>query len=455
MNVVARVKEMGVEFVVERLVALAARGARKDPDKTLRRMCRMAELITDDPAWKAAVQGVIRKLDEGHPGMGVARRFLTRINPRMRSHVVRNLIVRETLLGANKRHALEESLGFYPPSTMVISPSMWCPLRCYGCYAGSYPQDESLSFEEVDDIIRQGKDIGMQFVVVSGGEPFSWGPLFDVFEAHQDVFFQVFTSGLFLDDDTVGRVARLGNVSPAISCEGFEEETDRRRGRGAFAKVNRAMDRLREAGVVFTFSATATRENLEVITSERFIDHWTERGCLIGWYFSYMPIGRGPALELMPTPEQRVELSRRLKRIRANKPIVLIDFWNDGEYVRGCIAGGRKYFHINNKGDVEPCVFCHFATDNIREKSLVECLKGKLFLAIRARQPYHPDYRRPCIMIDNPSVFREVVEETGAQATHEGAETLVEDYAQALDEYAEAFGRALADGPVTELDVTV
>jgi len=60
MNVVARVKEMGVEFVVERLVALAARGARKDPDKTLRRMCRMAELITDDPAWKAAVQGVIR-----------------------------------------------------------------------------------------------------------------------------------------------------------------------------------------------------------------------------------------------------------------------------------------------------------------------------------------------------------------------------------------------------------
>jgi len=455
MSVVTRVKELGVEFLVDRLVAMSARGAHRDPDRTLRRLCRLAEVITEDPVWKAAVRELIRKLDEGHPGMGVARKFLTQINPRMRSLLVRNLIVRETLLGPNKRHALEERLGFYPPSTMVISPSMSCPLHCYGCYAGNYPRDESLSFEEVDSIIRQAKDIGMQFVVLSGGEPFVWAPLFDIFQTHQDVIFQVFTSGLFLDEETVDRIADLGNVSPAISCEGFEEETDRRRGRGAFRKVSRAMDRLAQAGVLFSFSATATRENMEVVTSERFMDHWIERGCLIGWYFIYMPIGRGPVLELMPTPQQRVELSRRLKYFRATKPIVLIDFWNDGEYVRGCIAGGRKYFHINNMGDVEPCVFCHFATDNIREKSLVEALQGKLFRALRAAQPYHPDYRRPCAMIDNPQLLRQVVRATGARPTHQGAETLVDDYAQALDEYAEAFGRALADGPVTKLNLRV
>jgi MoaA/NifB/PqqE/SkfB family radical SAM enzyme len=455
MSVVTRVKEAGVEFLVDRLVALAAKGARKDPDRTLRRMCRLADLITTDPAWKAAVRGILHKLDQGHPGIGVARKFLTRVNPRMRSLIVRNLIVRETLLGPNRRHALEEELGFYPPSAMVISPSMYCPLRCYGCYAGSYPQDEQLSFAEVDDIIRQAKRIGIQLVVLSGGEPFAWKPLFDVFAAHRDVAFQVFTSGIFLDEATVDRIAELGNVSPAISCEGFAEETDRRRGPGAFERVSRAMDRLREAGVVFTFSATATRENLEVVTSERFLDYWIERGCLIGWYFIYMPIGRGPALELMPTPEQRVELSRRLKQFRASKPIVLVDFWNDGEYVRGCIAGGRKYFHINSRGDVEPCVFCHFATDNIREKPLVDCLRGALFRALRARQPYQADYRRPCVMIDNPEVLREVVAATDARPTHEGAETLVGEYAEALDAYAEAFGQALTHGPVTRLDVTV
>ena len=455
MSVVTRVREFGVEFLTDRLVALAARGAQDDPDRTLRRMMRLANLMTTDRAWKAAVQNIRTKLEQGHPGIGVARKFLTQLNPRMRSLLVRNLIVRETLLGANKRHALEEELGFYPPSTMVISPSMWCPLRCYGCYAGMYPKDESLSFEEVDSIVRQGKDIGMQFVVLSGGEPFAWDPLFDIFDSHRDVIFQVFTSGLLLDEETVDRIAELGNVSPAISCEGFEEETDHRRGKGAYQKVNRSMDRLREAGVLFTFSATATRENLDVVTSERFVDHWIERGCLVGWYFNYMPIGRGPALDLMPTPEQRVELSRRLKQLRASKPIVLIDFWNDGEYVRGCIAGGRKYFHINSRGDVEPCVFCHFAVDNVREKPLAECLNGEFFRAIRARQPYHPDYRRPCMMIDSPHVLREVIEATGAQPTHDGAGTLVGEYAAALDAYAEAFGRALLDGPVTKLDVTV
>jgi hypothetical protein len=123
--------------------------------------------------------------------------------------------------------------------------------------------------------------------------------------------------------------------------------------------------------------------------------------------------------------------------------------------VRGCIAGGRKYFHINSRGDVEPCVFCHVASDNIREKSLVDCLRGKLFRALRARQPYHADYRRPCVMIDNPQVLREVVAATGARPTHDGAETLVGEYAEALDAYAEAFGRALTHGPVTRLKVTV
>lgn len=58
-------------------------------------------------------------------------------------------------------------------------------------------------------------------------------------------------------------------------------------------------------------------------------------------------------------------------------------------------------------------------------------------------------------MIDNPEVLREVVAATDARPTHEGAETLVGEYAEALDAYAEAFGQALTHGPVTKLDVTV
>jgi len=451
MALLTKTKAALIGMIVQKIVRMAAKGAEKDVDGTLRKMMKHALWITRDPVWRAVLKDLLRKLDTGHPAMGVARRFLTQLNSNVRKAFVDSLIIKGTLLAPEKRHAIESELGYYPPSTIVISPSMKCNLKCYGCYAGSYDKEEELTFDDVNRIINEAKEIGIHFVVFSGGEPFFWKPLMRVFETHRDVFFLIYTNGTLLDDDTVDRIAELGNICPAISCEGFEEETDKRRGKGIFKKVDRAMRRLRDKGAPVSFSATATRHNLDTITSDEFIDYLIDAGCIMGWYFSYMPIGREPKLELMPTPTQRVELSRRVKDLRSRKGIVLIDFWNDGEFSGGCIAGGRKYLHINNRGDVEPCVFCHFAVDNIHEKPLKEALASDFFRAIRARQPYNPDLRRPCIMIDNPAVLREVVRETGAHGTHEGAESLITDFADALDKYAEEFGEALKNGPVVNI----
>jgi len=447
----ARIRSIALEFLIDRLVKMAARNAKKDPDKVLRRLLTLSSLICRDKLWSSVIEGVRERLDNGHPGLGVARKFLTQLNPKARSTIVRNLFVRETFLGPDKRHSIENDLGYYPPSTLVISPSMQCPLKCYGCYAAEYDKEEQLSFETVDSIIKQAKDIGMHFIVLSGGEPFAWKPLLDIFKAHPDVIFQVYTSGLFLNDAMVDKLTKLGNVFPAVSCEGFEEETDRRRGKGAFKTVVKAMERLRDNGVFFTFSATVTRDNIDVITGEEFIDFWISKGCLVGWYFMYMPIGREPHLDLMLTPRQRVDMSRRIKHFRATKEIFLIDFWNDGEHAGGCISGGRKYLHINNRGDVEPCVFCHFATDNIHETPLAEAIGSEFFSAIRARQPYRSDLRRPCIMVDNPLVLQEVVRRTGAKPTHAGAESMIAEFVEPLLKYSDEFGEALKDGPVSNI----
>jgi MoaA/NifB/PqqE/SkfB family radical SAM enzyme len=449
MQALAHVKELALRRVIEHLVSLAARDARKDPDRTLRRMLRAATLLTRDPLWRAVLTGLRDRLDAGHPAMHIARRFLTQFNPQVRRVITRNLFIEDVLLGPRRRHALEHELGYYPPGTMVVSPSMWCPLRCYGCYAGSYDPKDSLSLEDMESILKQAYDIGMRFLVISGGEPFAWPPLMQMLQRHPEFLFQVFTSGLLLDDRTVDRIAELGNCFPAVSCEGFEAETDARRGPGAFRKVLRAMDRLRDRGAPFTFSATVTRRNFEVVTGEEFIDFWVDRGCLVGWYFIYMPIGRQPHLDLMPTPDQRVEMSWRIKRYRSTKGIFLVDFWNDGEHAGGCIAGARKYLHINNRGDVEPCVFCHFATDNIRTTPLAEAMNSAFFRAIKSRQPYNDDLRRPCLMIDNPGVLREVCAETGARGTHPGAESLLQEFFGDLEAYSEAFGAAVRErGPV-------
>jgi MoaA/NifB/PqqE/SkfB family radical SAM enzyme len=130
------------------------------------------------------------------------------------------------------------------------------------------------------------------------------------------------------------------------------------------------------------------------------------KGCLVGWHFLYIPEGRDAGVNLMPTAEQREMLRLRgAQRIRNEKPLFVVDFWNDAPYVGGCIAGGFRYFHINAQGDVEPCIFVHLATDNIKQKSLSEAINSPFFKGIRSQQPYGEnfaaslhDYRPPvCI----------------------------------------------------------
>jgi MoaA/NifB/PqqE/SkfB family radical SAM enzyme len=374
------------------------------------------------------------------------KRALGKGNPRCRSKIVDNLIVNEMVRGQAQRNWVTEQLGYEIPLLLVISPTMRCPLRCYGCYSAEYARNSDLPYDRFDRLLGEAADLGARFMVISGGEPFTYPGIYDLWRKHDDLWFQVYTSGVTLDDASLSRLAELGNVMPCISVEGFEADTDRRRGPGHFKRLLQVFARLRAAGVPFGISATATRENNDLITSDEFVSFYEAQGALLGWYFQYMPIGREPVLDLVPTPEQRLSRYHRLQALREAHDILLADFWNDGPLVGGCIAGGRRYLHINNAGDVEPCVFCQLSTDNIHQKTLLEVLRtSPLLAAIRRRQPYNDNYLRPCMIIDNPEVLEQVVAEAKPRETcRGGALRLVRDLKPTLREYAERW-RALAD----------
>jgi MoaA/NifB/PqqE/SkfB family radical SAM enzyme len=363
------------------------------------------------------------------------KRALSESSDECRRKAAMNFLYNYLVVGYFLRRDFARQYGFRPPYLIVISPTMKCNLNCYGCYAGAYDPTE-LDFDSIVRVIREGKRYGIYFIVISGGEPFTWPGLLGLFETESDVYFQVYTNGSLIDYRMAGRLSELGNVVPCISVEGLEEETDKRRGKGHFARTVRAMDALREHGVIFGFSATASRENNDLIVSDEFIDFYERKGCFLGWYFNYVPIGRRPNMDLMPTPAQRIRRRRRLLELRRESKMLLADFWNDGALTGGCIAGGRSYIHINSNGDVEPCVFTHFATDNIADKSLREILAGEFFKAIRSRIPYSDNYLRPCMIIDHPAVLREIVRRFGARPTHPGADALLGDLRAELDRYA-------------------
>ena len=204
------------------------------------------------------------------------------------------------------------------------------------------------------------------------------------------------------------------------------------------------MDRLRERGVPFGTSLTVTSKNVEKLTSDDFFAHLADKGVMVCWFFLFMPVGKDPDVSLMPSPEQREYLRQRGTALRSKYPIFIADFWNDAPYVGGCIAGGRNYIHINAKGDVEPCVFTHFAVDKIHDKTLVEVLHSDFFSTIRSKQPYSENLLTPCMIIDNPEVYRTVVRSCCAYPTHEGAEDVIVKIKDDLDDYGRRV-RALED----------
>jgi MoaA/NifB/PqqE/SkfB family radical SAM enzyme len=410
----------------------------------------IAEKATTRDHYKRAIRSIREMWLNGHPSLKVAMKVLRSTSPRHKKQIIKCFIMNQLLIGSTKRKAFSDgSGGFYPPGLLVISPSMKCNLNCFGCYAGMYRKDEDLPYDVIDRVLTEAKEMGVYFIVVSGGEPFFRKDLLDLFEKHHDMAFHVFTHGGLLDEKLVARLAKLGNVLPAISVEGFRQETDRRRGEGHYDRVVQAMKLLREAGVLFGYSTTMTRQNADIVVSDGFVDHWMRQGTTVGWYFLYTPVGREPNWELVPTPEQRDMLRERVAYFRGTKEMLFGDFWNDGPVVGGCIAGGRKYFHINSKGDVEPCVFCHFAFHNIKKVSLQEAVTSPLFKKIQAYQKTHDNKLRPCMIIDHPEVYRDVCKMPGVYFTHQGAENIVEGFAEKIDAYAVAYGE-LADNAWNE-----
>jgi MoaA/NifB/PqqE/SkfB family radical SAM enzyme len=432
------------QYSSEKIVSLLLSLATNSTNETLERMTHLMELIPRKEYYRERIRWIRRLIRENHPSIEFPRRILRDLHPNQRTKWVTNLAVNHLLSGTNKRKSWADREGFYPPSTVVISPTMKCNLSCYGCYAGDYRKSLELTLAEIDSILVQMKEMGVYFAVISGGEPFFKEDIFEIFRKHSDMAFLVFTHGGLIDEEMVARLVEVGNVMPAFSLEGYERETDDRRGPGHFAKVMRAMELLRGAGLSFCGSFTQTRNNTHIITDGAYIDMLLEKGCFALWLFSYVPVGRKPDLDLMPTPEQRDFMRLRTAEFRATKPMIFVDFWNDGPLISGCIAGGRKYFHVNASGDIEPCVFCHFAVDNIRRTSLKEALKSPLFHMIRQRQSEHDNLLRPCMLIDHPEVGRAMFSMADVRATHDGAAEIFTTLAGKMDGYARDYAE-LAD----------
>lgn len=330
----------------------------------------------------------------------------------------RNFGLNASVIGFPQQQVNREEYGCNIPWAMLIDPTSACNLQCTGCWAAEYGNQLNMSYETLDSIITQGKALGCYFYLYSGGEPLvRKADLIRLCEAHPDCAFTAFTNGTLIDAAFAEEMLRVKNFIPAISVEGFEDDTDFRRGKGTFDKVKKAMQLLKAKRLPFGISCCYTSQNVDTIGSEEYFDQMIEWGAKFCWFFTYMPVGNAAVPELMVSAEQRAWMYRQVRAFRETKPLFTLDFWNDGEYSGGCLAGGRRYLHINANGDMEPCAFIHYSDSSVYDKTILEALKSPLFQAYYKGQPFNENHLRPCPMLDNPDALIEMVETSDAHST--------------------------------------
>ena len=411
----------------------------KDPDANLPKLMDWVDRFTKDGVLEAE-RNVIRKViaDKDSNWYKLIKSFYTDIDCEVRKTTFENFIINANVLAAEKRNEYMEKYGCNIPWAILMDPTSACNLKCTGCWAAEYGNKSNMDFDTLDDIIEQGKKMGTHMYIYSGGEPLvRKEDIIAICNKHRDCEFLSFTNGTLIDEQFADDMLRVKNFIPAISVEGFESDTDFRRGKGTFAKVENAMKILKEKKLHFGISCCYTSKNAEKIGSETYFDQMISWGAKFCWFFTYMPVGKAAVPELMATAEQREFMYNQVRKFRKTKPLFTMDFWNDGEYVKGCIAGGKYYLHINANGDIEPCAFIHYSDSNIYEKTLLEAYLSPLFMAYHNNQPFNQNHLRPCPLLDNSGALTDMVKNSEAHSTDLEDPECVEDLSKKCTDNAD------------------
>ena len=410
-----------VHFAAQKALHKALKYVDKAPEENLLKILQVAEKYfkmfpqENFAKMKAAIN------DKDNVYVQLAKNILNDVDRDLVESLMLTMGVHAGYYGTKTVRANREKYKCNIPWIILFDPTSACNLKCKGCWSAEYGHSFQLSLDEMRSIVSQGKEMGTHFYMLTGGEPLiRKNDIITLALENRECTFLIYTNATLIDQKFCDDIKKCGNITLALSIEGSKESNDFRRGDGAYDTTVKAMELLKQNKILFGISVCYTNKNVESVTSDEFLDDMIEKGVKYALYFNYMPVGSDGQKELIPSPMQRKYMYMWLKRIRngkTGKPIFVMDFQDDGEFVGGCIAGGRNYFHINSKGDIEPCVFVHYSDSNIRETTLLESLQRPLFQAYRKGQPFNDNHLMPCPMLENPDILRRIIKETGAKST--------------------------------------
>jgi len=293
-----------------------------DPDRNIPKIINWAEKYDKNGMLDNQIKKTREVLsDKNSNWYQLTKSLWNDIDDGVRKKLFENFIVNASIIAGQRQEKSRIENNCNVPWAILMDPTSACNLKCTGCWAADYGNKMNMSYETLDNIIEQGKALGTYMYLYSGGEPLvRKDALLKLCQKHNDCVFLAFTNATLIDESFAEELLRVKNFVPAISVEGFEEETDFRRGKGTYAAVTEAMELLKRKKLPFGISCCYTNKNTEIIGSEIYFDDMIDKGAKFAWFFTYMPVGVDAAPELMATAEQREFMYHQIRKFRDSSP---------------------------------------------------------------------------------------------------------------------------------------
>ena len=438
-----------VHFMADKALSRILKYIDKAPEKNLLKILNIAEKNFKFFPQKNFVKMKAAVADKDNVYMQMFKNILNDIDRDLVKSLLLSLGVHAGYYGTKTVRENRDKYNCNIPFTILFDPTSACNLKCKGCWAAEYGHSMQLSLDEMRSIVKQGRELGTHMYMLTGGEPLiRKKDIITLASENPECTFLIYTNATLIDEKLCKDIKKCGNIALALSVEGDEDSNDFRRGEGAYKTTMEAMDLLKKEKLLFGMSVCYTSKNIDQVTSDEFMDKMVAKGVKFAFYFNYMPVGQNADKELIPTPSQRKYMYfwiRKVRNAKTGKPLFVMDFQDDGEFVGGCIAGGRNYFHINSNGDMEPCVFIHYSDSNIRTHTIFEALNNPLFMAYRKGQPFNDNHLMPCPMLENPDILRDIVKKTGAKSTEFVSKETVDELCAKCDDFSKAWAPVAKD----------
>lgn len=322
---------------------------------------------------------------------------------------------------AREKRRTAEAAGEHTPPFLIASITDQCNLHCKGCYAranhscmdvcGQDIAEGLLTGADWNNIFTQAEEMGIEFILLAGGEPFIRKDVLEQAGSHPNILFPVFTNGTMIDGTNMRLLEQNRNLIPVVSIDGDSKSTDARRGEGVYRRLKETMEHLQKNGILFGASITVTKQNMQEVLSDDFAQKLKDAGTKAVVYVEYVPVDN-MTQDLAPDDQARKEMMDRLDTLRkATTEMVFIAFPGDEKTSGGCLAAGRGFFHINAHGGAEPCPFSPYSDTNVRDTSLKEALQSPLFHTLQADGNLTQEHIGGCVLFEQQELVKSIIKE--------------------------------------------